>query len=164
MIYNWVHGADELESAQQLAEQLVEIDTVVAFKDSTPHVEQFYASSRRQRQGVRSSGPYMSVKGCSRLYASTSSDGTISSGSLCGAGPTRILEAHLARRRGSFSHWRTHSAPRSCCPKLLVPGRPRRVCTGTTQQLKALMKLLASRAGTVHRPRLPITRPRPSWR
>src|SRR5690606_28747663 len=62
MIYNWPHGTS-VEIDTELAQELVEIETVVAFKDSTPNVEQFYASSRAVVDRVRVFGPYMTPAG-----------------------------------------------------------------------------------------------------
>ncbi len=99
MIYNWVHGTS-VEIGTALAERLVEIDTVVAFKDSTPNVEQFYASSRAVNAKVRVFGPYMSVAGYEQLREH-GGDGTIGGGSLWGRPDPEFWEAALARRRGS---------------------------------------------------------------
>ena len=92
MIYNWVHGTS-VEIGTALAERLVEIDTVVAFKDSTPNAEQFYASSRAVNSKVRVFGPYMTVKGYEELRAH-GGDGTIGGGSLWGRPDPEFWEAH----------------------------------------------------------------------
>ncbi len=55
LVYNWPHGTN-VEFLPDLFEQLVEIDNVVAVKDSTPNAEQFYETTRRVAGRAGSSG------------------------------------------------------------------------------------------------------------
>jgi dihydrodipicolinate synthase/N-acetylneuraminate lyase len=155
MIYNWVHGTS-VEIGTALADRLVEIDTVVAFKDSTPNVEQFYASSRAVNDRVRVFGPYMSVKGYEQLREH-GGDGTIGGGSLWGRPDPEFWEAHW---RGDEAAALEHAQrTEELFPKLWLPGGWAGVHGHYASELKALMKLLGQPGGTVRRPRLPITDP-----
>ena len=46
MIYNWPHGTS-VDIGPDLAERLAAVDNVVAIKDSTPNLEQFFETTRR---------------------------------------------------------------------------------------------------------------------
>ena len=155
MIYNWVHGTS-VEIGTALAERLVEIDTVVAFKDSTPNVEQFYASSRAVNDRVRVFGPYMSTAGYEQLKTN-GGDGTIGGGSLWGRPDPEFWEAHW---RGDEAAALAHARrTEELFPKLWLPGGWAGQHGHYASELKALMKLLGQPGGTVRRPRLPITDP-----
>ena len=53
MVYNWVHGT-AVDMKADLVLRLAEIDTIVALKDSTPSLEQFFeTSSARRRPAAR---------------------------------------------------------------------------------------------------------------
>jgi dihydrodipicolinate synthase/N-acetylneuraminate lyase len=155
MIYNWVHGTS-VEIGTALAERLVEIDTVVAFKDSTPNVEQFYASSRAVNAQVRVFGPCMSVAGYEQLKT-YGGDGTIGGGSLWGRPDAEFWEAHW---RGDEATALAHARrTEELFPKLWLPGGWAGRHGHYASELKALMKLLGQPGGTVRRPRLPVTDP-----
>jgi dihydrodipicolinate synthase/N-acetylneuraminate lyase len=155
MIYNWVHGTS-VEIGTGLAERLVEIDTVVAFKDSTPDAEQFYASSRAVNDRVRVFGPYMTVKGYEQLRTH-GGDGTIGGGSLWGRPDPEFWESHWrGDEEAALAHARRTE---ELFPKLWLPGGWAGKHGHYASELKALMQLLGQPGGTVRRPRLPITDP-----
>lgn len=153
MIYNWPHGTS-VEIHTALAERLVEIDTVVAFKDSTPDPEQFYASSRAVVDRVRVFGPYMTTTGHAQLRRH-GGDGTIGGGSLFGRADAAFWEAHW---RGEHDAALAHAArTERLFERLWLPGGWAGRHGHYASELKALMALLGQPGGTVRRPRLPIT-------
>lgn len=152
MIYNWPHGTS-VDIGTELADRLVEIDTVVAFKDSTPDAEQFYASSARVVDRVRVFGPYMTRAGLDVLRCN-GGDGTIGGGSLFGAGDAAFWEAHW---RGDHESARAHAErTERLFAELWLPGGWAGRFGHYSSQLKALMAILGQPGGTVRRPRLPI--------
>jgi dihydrodipicolinate synthase/N-acetylneuraminate lyase len=76
-----------------LASRLVEIDSVVALKDSTPSAAQFYETTRAVVDRVRVFGPYMSVEGFEQLLAH-GGDGFIGCGCIFGVPDTQFWEAY----------------------------------------------------------------------
>jgi 4-hydroxy-tetrahydrodipicolinate synthase len=155
MVYNWPHGTS-VEIDTPLAQRLVEIDTVVAFKDSTPNAEQFYASSRAVVDRVRVFGPYMTTEGYDQLRAH-GGDGTIGGGCLFGSPDPEFWQAHW---RGDESTARAHAERVDrLFAKLWLPGGWAGHFGHYSSQLKALMTILGQPAGTVRRPRLPVTDP-----
>jgi len=155
MIYNWPHGTS-VEIDTDLAQELVEIDTVVAFKDSTPNVEQFYASSRAVVDRVRVFGPYMTPAGLEQLER-YGGDGTIGGGSLFLRADAEFWEAHW---RGDHDAALAHAVRNErLFPKLWLPGGWAGQHGHYASELKALMAILGQPGGTVRRPRLPITDP-----
>ncbi|MDX6476490.1 MAG: hypothetical protein QOH95_2001, partial [Gaiellaceae bacterium] len=62
MVYNWPHGTS-VDIGPDLAERLAAVDNVVAIKDSTPNLEQFFETTKRVVGSVRVFGPFMSVAG-----------------------------------------------------------------------------------------------------
>jgi dihydrodipicolinate synthase/N-acetylneuraminate lyase len=153
MIYNWPHGTSvEIDTA--LADRLVEIETVVAFKDSTPNVEQFYASSRTVVDRVRVFGPYMTTRGYEQLRTH-GGDGTIGGGTLFGRPDPEFWEAYW---RGDDETALAHAARNErLFEKLWLPGGWAGRHGHYASELKALMAMLGQPGGTVRRPRLPIT-------
>ena len=155
MVYNWPHGTN-VEIGTALAERLADIDTVVAFKDSTPDASQFFASSRAVVDRVRVFGPYMSVEGLAQLRAH-GGDGTIGGGSLFGRPDAEFWEAHW---RGDEDTARAHAErTERLFGKLWLPGGWAGRYGHYSSQLKALMAILGQPGGTVRRPRLPVTDP-----
>jgi dihydrodipicolinate synthase/N-acetylneuraminate lyase len=155
MIYNWPHGTS-VELGTDLALRLTEIDSVVAFKDSTPNVEQFYASSRAVIDRVRVFGPYMTTAGYGELRA-YGGDGTIGGGCLFGAPDPGFWEDHW---RGDEDAALAHAKRNEdLFPKLWLPGGWAGQHGHYASELKALMAILGQPGGTVRRPRLPITDP-----
>jgi dihydrodipicolinate synthase/N-acetylneuraminate lyase len=153
MIYNWPHGTS-VDIGTELADRLAEIDTVVAFKDSTPNAEQFYRSSRTVVDRVRVFGPYMTPAGYEQLRAH-GGDGTIGGGTLFGRADPEFWEAHW---RGDEAAALAH-AERSerLLEALWLPGGWAGRWGHYASQLKALMAILGQPGGTVRRPRLPVT-------
>src|SRR5262249_52898786 len=58
MVYNWVHGT-AVDMKADLVLKLSEIDTIVALKDSTPHLDQFFETARAVIDRLRVFGPFM---------------------------------------------------------------------------------------------------------
>ena len=102
LVYNWPHGTS-IDIGPELASRLVEIDTVVALKDSTPNAEQFYETTKAVVDRVRIFGPFMSVEGFERLLGD-GGDGFIGGGCIAVLGgvlagrPRRLPGACRARR------------------------------------------------------------------
>ncbi len=92
-VYNWPYGSG-IDIDPELADRLADVENVVAIKDSTASIDQFFATSRRVRDRVRVFGPYLSERGLEELResgvtapwaAARCSDGTTrSSGSTSG--------------------------------------------------------------------------------
>lgn len=155
MIYNWPHGTS-VEIGTALADRLVDIDTVVAFKDSTPDVDQFFASARVVVDRVRSFGPWMSPRGLQELNA-IGGDGTIGGGCLFGRPDPEFWEAHW---RGDDDAALAHATRNEALfPKLWRPGGWAGQHGHYASELKAAMAIIGQPGGTVRPPRLPITDP-----
>ena len=153
MIYNWPHGTS-VEIGTALADRLVDIDTVVAFKDSTPNAEQFFASARTVIDRVRTFGPYMTPGGLEHLKTD-GGDGTIGGGCLYGRPDPGFWEAHW---RGDDAAALAHAVRNEqLFPKLWRPGGWAGQHGHYASELKALMAMIGQPGGTVRRPRLPIT-------
>ena len=155
MIYNWPPGTF-VDIDTELAAELVEIDTVVAFKDSTPNVEQFYATSAAISDRVAVFGPYMTREGYRQLQAHGGA-GTIGGGTLYGAPDPQFWDDHWS---GNTDAAAEHAARNEAFyPALWMPGGWRGVHAHYASELKAVMAILGQPGGTVRRPRLPITDP-----
>lgn len=155
MIYNWPHGTC-VDISPALAGRLVEIDTVVAFKDSTPDAQQFYETARTVSGRARVFGPFMSQAGYEALCAG-GGDGFIGGGSLFGRPDADFWEAHW---RGDGDACRAHAARTDrLFPQLWLPGGWGGIHGGYQSQLKALMAMLGQPGGHVRPPRLPVTDP-----
>jgi dihydrodipicolinate synthase/N-acetylneuraminate lyase len=155
MIYNWPHGT-YVDIDTELALRLIEIDTVVALKDSTPNAAQFYATSAAVSDRVAVFGPYMTIEGYAQLRARGGA-GTIGGGTLFGAPDPQFWEDHW---RGDSDAAAEHAARNEAFyPKVWMPGGWRGVHGHYASELKALMSILGQPGGTVRRPRLPIDDP-----
>jgi dihydrodipicolinate synthase/N-acetylneuraminate lyase len=155
MIYNWPPGTS-VDIDTELALRLSEIDTVAAFKDSTPNVQQFYATSAALNDRVAMFGPYMTTGGHEQLLAHGGA-GTIGGGSLYGAPDPQFWEDHW---NGNSTAAAAHAARNEAYyPQLWMPGGWRGVHGHYASELKAVMAILGQPGGTVRRPRLPITDP-----
>lgn len=153
MVYNWPHGTS-VEIETPLAERLVEIDTVVALKDSTPNVEQFYATAAAVVDRVRVFGPFMTTGGVAHLREH-GGDGTIGGGSLFGRADAEFWEAWW---RGDEDAALAHAKRNEeLFPKLWLPGGWAGQHGHYASELKAVMAVLGQPGGTVRPPRLPIT-------
>ena len=62
MVYNWPHGTS-VDIGPDLASRIADVDNVVAIKDSTPNLEQFFETTKRVVGRVRVFGPLMGVAG-----------------------------------------------------------------------------------------------------
>jgi 4-hydroxy-tetrahydrodipicolinate synthase len=155
LVYNWPHGT-AVDIGAELARRLVEIDSVVALKDSTPNVEQFYETTRAVVDRVRVFGPFMSVGGFERLL-SDGGDGFIGGGTIFGAADPEFWEAYW---RGDHDACRAHAERADrLFPKLWLPGGWGGVYGAYQSQLKAIMKMIGQPGGEPRRPRLPVTDP-----
>jgi dihydrodipicolinate synthase/N-acetylneuraminate lyase len=155
LVYNWPHGT-AVDIGPELADRLVEIDNVVALKDSTPNAEQFYQTTRTVVERVRVFGPFMSREGFERLLAD-GGDGFIGGGTIFGAADTAFWEAYW---RGDYDLCRAHAERVDrLFPKLWLPGGWGGVYAAYQSQLKAIMKMIGQPGGEPRRPRLPLTDP-----
>jgi 4-hydroxy-tetrahydrodipicolinate synthase len=153
MIYNWPHGTS-VDIGPDLAERLAAVDNVVAIKDSTPNLEQFFETTRRVVGSVRVFGPFMSVAGLEFLLE-CGGDGFIGGGSLWGAPDAEFWEAVW---RGDVETAREHARRTDeLFPKLWLPGGWGGHFGAYQSQLKALMAMLSQPGGQVRPPRLPVT-------
>jgi dihydrodipicolinate synthase/N-acetylneuraminate lyase len=153
MIYNWPHGTS-VDIGPDLAERLAEVENVVAIKDSTPDLAQFFETTKRVGRKVRIFGPFMSVAGLEFLLEQ-GGDGFIGGGSLWGAADAEFWEAVW---RGDVETAREHARRTDeLFPKLWLPGGWGGQFGAYQSQLKALMKLLGQPGGEVRLPRLPVT-------
>lgn len=155
LVYNWPHGTN-VDIGPELFEQVAEIDTVVAIKDSTPNVEQFYETVKRVASRVRVFGPFESKRGIDVL-SDVGGDGFIGGGTVFGSPDAEFFEAFW---RGDLESCRAHAArSEELFPKLWLSGGWAGVHGAYQSELKVVMRLLGHPAGTVRRPRLPITDP-----
>jgi 4-hydroxy-tetrahydrodipicolinate synthase len=155
MVYNWPHGTS-VDIGPDLAERLAAVDRVVALKDSTPDLEQFFATTRRILDRVRVFGPFMSAAGLEFLLEH-GGDGFIGGGSLWGA---RDAEFWNAVWRGDRETAREHARRTDeLFPKLWLPGGWGGLYGAYQSQLKALMAMLGQPGGEVRPPRLPVDDP-----
>ncbi len=153
MVYNWPHGTS-VDIDPDLAERIAAVDNVVAIKDSTPDLEQFFETTRRVVGSVRVFGPLMGVAGLEFLLEQ-GGDGFIGGGSLWGARDAEFWEAVW---RGDVETAREHARRTDeLFPKLWLPGGWGGHFGAYQSQLKALMKMLGQPGGEVRPPRLPVT-------
>jgi 4-hydroxy-tetrahydrodipicolinate synthase len=155
MVYNWPHGTS-VDIGPDLASRVADVDNVVAIKDSTPNLEQFFETTKRVVGRVRVFGPLMGVAGLEFLLE-WGGDGFIGGGSLWGrpdgafwedvwSGNVEAARAHAERTDELF-------------PKLWLPGGWAGQFGAYQSQLKVLMGLLGQPTGDVRAPRLPVTDP-----
>ena len=143
MVYNWPHGTS-VDIGPDLAERLAAVDNVVAIKDSTPDLEQFFETTKRVVGSVRVFGPFMSVAGLEFLLEH-GGDGFIGGGSLWGAPDAEFWEAVW---RGDVDTAREHARRTDeLFPKLWLPGGWGGHFGAYQSQLKALMKMLGQPGG-----------------
>ncbi len=153
MVYNWPHGTS-VDIGPDLAERIAAVDNVVAIKDSTPNLDQFFETTKRVLGDVRVFGPFMSVAGLDFLLEH-GGDGFIGGGSLWGARDAGFWEAVW---RGDLDDAYEHARRTDeLFPKLWLPGGWGGQFGAYQSQLKALMKMLGQPGGEVRPPRLPIT-------
>lgn len=153
MVYNWPYGTG-VDMGPDLTGRLVDIDTVVALKDSTPNTEQFYESARTVAGRARVFGQFMSGEGFEALLFGIG-DGTIGGGTLFGAPDPQFWEAYW---RGDHDACREHARRiDDLFPQLWLPGGWGGHYGAYQSQLKATMTMLGQPAGWPRRPRLPVT-------
>jgi 4-hydroxy-tetrahydrodipicolinate synthase len=153
MVYNWPHGTS-VDIGPDLAERIAAVDNVVAIKDSTPNLEQFFETCKRVVGSVRVLGPFMSVAGLEFLVEH-GGDGFIGGGSLWGAPDAEFWESVW---RGELEFAREHARRTDeLFPKLWLPGGWGGQFGAYQSQLKALMAMLGQPGGDVRPPRLPVT-------
>jgi dihydrodipicolinate synthase/N-acetylneuraminate lyase len=153
MVYNWPHGTS-VDIGPDLAERIAAVDNVVAIKDSTPNLEQFFETTQRVIGNVRIFGPFMSVAGLDFLLQH-GGDGFIGGGSLWGARDAGFWEAvWQGDLEFAYEHARRTD---ELYPKLWLPGGWGGQFGAYQSQLKALMKMLGQPGGEVRLPRLPVT-------
>lgn len=152
MIYNWPHGTS-VDIGPDLAQRIAAIENVVAIKDSTPNLEQFFETTKRVVGSTRVFGPFMSVPGLEFLLEH-GGDGFIGGGSLWGSTDAEFWEAVW---RGDVEAAREHARRTDeLFPKLWLPGGWGGHFGAYQSQLKALMKMLGQPGGEVRPPRLPV--------
>jgi dihydrodipicolinate synthase/N-acetylneuraminate lyase len=140
----------------ELADRLADVDTVVALKDSTPNVAQFFETLRTVVGRVRVFGQFMTTEGYDALQR-WGGDGTIGGGTIFGAPDPEFWEAHW---RGDEPICRAHAERIDrVFPKLWRPGGWVGHFGHYQSQLKAIMAMIGQPGGTVRRPRLPVTDP-----
>lgn len=155
MVYNWPHGTS-VEIGTDLAGALAGIESVVAIKDSTPDVAQFFATTRAVIDRVRVFGPFMSTEGLDFLREH-GGDGTIGGGTLFGAPDPGFWEAYWG---DELETCRAHAERIDrLFPKLWLPGGWGGHWGAYQSQLKALMRMLGQPGGEVRPPKLPVTDP-----
>jgi 4-hydroxy-tetrahydrodipicolinate synthase len=155
MIYNWPPGTN-VDIGPALASRLVEIDPIVAIKDSTGNFEQFVETTRTVVDRVRVMGPLMSSAGYAALKE-VGGDGFIGGGAILDDDDPRFWEAHWS---GDAAYCEAHAARTDrIFEKLWLPGGWRGRFGHYQSQLKAIMAMIGQPGGTVRRPRLPVTDP-----
>ena len=153
MVYNWPHGTS-VDIGPDLAERIAAVDNVVAIKDSTPSLEQFFETTQRVVGSVRVFGPFMGVAGLDFLLEH-GGDGFIGGGSLWGSRDAGFWEAVW---RGDLEPAYEHARRTDeLFPKLWLPGGWGGQFGAYQSQLKALMRMLGQPGGEVRPPRLPVT-------
>jgi dihydrodipicolinate synthase/N-acetylneuraminate lyase len=155
MLYNWPSGTN-VDFSPELCSHLVDIDSVVALKNSTGDFDRFVEATRLVVGRARVFGPFMSVAGY-RALNEIGGDGFIGGGAILDdadpefwrahwSGDTALCEAHAERGDRIFE-------------KLWLPGGWRGRFGHYQSQLKAIMAMIGQPGGTVRRPRLPVTDP-----
>jgi len=152
MVYNWPHGTS-VDMGPDLCSRLADIRTIVALKDSTPNVEQFYETARTVVDRLRVFGPFMTADGLEALKQH-GGDGYIGGGTIFGAPDADFWEAYW---RGDEDACLAHAKRiDELFPKLWLPGGWAGHWGGYQSVLKAIMKMLGQPGGDVRRPRLPV--------
>lgn len=155
MLYNWPSGTN-VDFSPELCSRLVEIDSVVALKNSTGDFDRFAAATRQVIDRTRVFGPFMSTAG-HRLLTEVGGDGFIGGGAILDDADPQFWTAHWA---GDESYCRAHAERTDrIFEKLWMPGGWRGRFGHYQSQLKAIMAMLGQPGGTVRRPRLPVTDP-----
>ncbi|NDF02372.1 MAG: dihydrodipicolinate synthase family protein [Actinobacteria bacterium] len=153
MIYNWPYGTS-IEIEGDLARRLADLENVVAIKDSTGNVDQFFATAKALIKDVRIFGNFMTPSNLD-FMTEFGGDGTIGGGSIFGAADPQYWENYWA---GNLEPVRAHANRNlKLLEALWEPGGWRGKWGGYQSQLKAIMAIMGAPGGTVRRPRLAIT-------
>lgn len=154
-LYNWPSGT-HVDFSPELCSRLVDIDSVVALKNSTGDFDSFVESTRLVVDRARVFGPFMSRAGY-RALTEFGGDGFIGGGAILDDDDPRFWAAHWA---GDTAYCEAHAARSDrIFEKLWMPGGWRGRYGHYQSQLKAIMAMIGQPGGTVRRPRLPITDP-----
>jgi dihydrodipicolinate synthase/N-acetylneuraminate lyase len=155
MVYNWPSGT-HVEIEAKLATRLVDIDSVVAMKDSTGNFDQFAETTRTVVGRARVFGPFMGQAGY-KLLREVGGDGFIGGGAVLGAADPKFWESHWA---GETAYCEQHAIRTDrIFEKLWLPGGWRGRFGHYSSQLKVMMAMIGQPGGTIRRPRLPVTDP-----
>ncbi len=155
MLYNWPSGTN-VDFTPGLCSRLVDIDTVVALKNSTGDFDRFVDATRLVIDRARVFGPFMSSAGY-RALREIGGDGFIGGGAILDEADPRFWEAHWA---GDSAYCEAHAARTDrIFEELWLPGGWRGRFGHYQSQLKAIMAMIGQPGGTVRRPRLPVTDP-----
>lgn len=155
MLYNWPSGTS-VDFSPELCSRLVEIDSVVALKNSTGDFDRFVEATRRVIDRARVFGPFMSSAGY-RALTEIGGDGFIGGGAILDEADPRFWTAHW---EGDAAYCRAHAERTDrIFEKLWMPGGWRGRFGHYQSQLKAIMAMIGQPGGTVRRPRLPVTDP-----
>ncbi len=155
MLYNWPSGTS-VDFSPELCSQLVDIDSVVALKNSTGDMERFVEATRLVVDRARVFGPFMSRPGY-RALTQIGGDGFIGGGAILDEDDPRFWEAHWS---GDSAYCETHAQRIDrIFEKLWLPGGWRGRFGHYQSQLKAIMAMIGQPGGTVRPPRLPVTDP-----
>jgi 4-hydroxy-tetrahydrodipicolinate synthase len=155
MVYNWPSGT-HVEIDTELATRLVDIDSMVALKDSTGNFDQFVNTTRAVVGRVRVFGPLMSTAGYAALRE-VGGDGFIGGGAILDDDDPRYWESYWS---GDYAYCEEHAARTDrIFDKLWLPGGWRGQFGHYQSQLKAIMAMIGQPGGTVRPPRLPVTDP-----
>jgi dihydrodipicolinate synthase/N-acetylneuraminate lyase len=129
---------------------------VVAVKDSTPDVDQFFRTTRRVVGRARVFGPFMTLRGLDTLQK-YGGDGFIGGGSLFGAADAQFWNSYWAGDIAACQDYARRSE--ELFPKLWLPGGWAGVHGAYQSELKAIMAMLGQPGGVTRRPRLPVSDP-----
>lgn len=155
MLYNWPSGT-HVDFSPELCARLVDIDSVVALKNSTGDLDRFVETTRMVVQRARVFGPFMSRAGY-RALTRVGGDGFIGGGAILDDADPRFWQAHW---EGDQAYCLQHAERTDrMFEKLWLPGGWRGRFGHYQSQLKAIMTMIGQPGGTVRPPRLPIKRP-----
>ncbi|MGH3261092.1 MAG: dihydrodipicolinate synthase family protein [Trebonia sp.] len=155
MLYNWPSGTN-VDFSPELCATLVDIESVVALKNSTGDFERFTESTRLVIDRARVFGPFMGSAGY-RTLTEIGGDGFIGGGAILDEADPRFWDAHWT---GDTAYCEAHAARTDrIFDRLWLPGGWRGRFGHYQSQLKAIMAMLGQPGGTVRPPRLPVTDP-----
>lgn len=155
MIYNWPHGTN-IEIQGDLAKRIADIENVVAFKDSTPNVNQFRETTKNLVDQVRIFGNFMVPENL-EFMMDHGGDGTIGGGSIFGhADPQFWNNFWSGNMEPVIEHAKRNQR---LLEALWAPGGWAGKYGAYQSQLKAIMKIMGLPGGEVRPPRLEISDP-----